>query len=59
MGIFCIRMEIGRNIFECFGRKVATFFDFAVQGSKFVYGDYIVSKLHVFAFSVSVLKIKS
>lgn len=52
LGIFCIRMEIGRKIFRCFGDKMNLFFGYALQGSAFVYGD-LVDELHVFAFSVS------
>lgn len=52
LGIFCIRMTIGRKIFSCFGDKVSTFFKYAATGSKFVYGDQLIDKMHVFAFSV-------
>lgn len=52
MGVFCIRMEIGRSIFGCLGDKVAVFFSFAKEGATFVYGVDLVSKIKVFAFSV-------
>lgn len=53
LGIFCIRMEIGRNIFACLGNKVATFLNYTINGSKFVFGDFLVIEKGVFAFSVS------
>lgn len=53
MGIFCIRMDIGRSIFTCLGNKVAKFFDYAKQGAEFVYGTQLIFDLKVFAFSVS------
>lgn len=62
MGLFCIRMEIGRKIFGCLGAKVAVFFDFAKKGASFVYGNDLVygnEQLHllsVFAFSVSIIQ---
>lgn len=53
LGIFCIRMEIGRNIFSCLGNKVATFLDYTVSGSSFVFGEFLVIEKGVFAFAVS------
>lgn len=53
LGVFCIRMKIGRSIFGCLGEKVAVFFDYAKLGASFVYGNQIVNVFNVFAFSVS------
>lgn len=61
LGLFCIRMELGRRMFGCLGAKVAVFFDFAKQGASFVYGNDLVygnkehNLLSVFAFSVSII----
>lgn len=61
MGLFCIRIEIGRKIFVCLGDKVAVFFEFAKKGAAFVYGDDLVygneNLLSVFAFSVSIIRL--
>lgn len=46
-------MEFGRKVFECLGNKAAVFFDFARQGSLFVYGTAIVDVMKVFAFTVN------
>lgn len=53
LGLFCIRMELGRNIFGCLGDKAAIFFGFAKKGAAFVYGENLVTVLQVFAFAVS------
>lgn len=53
LGIFCIRMEIGRNIFSCVGNKTAAFLNYTTDGSKFVFGEFLVLEKGVFAFSVS------
>lgn len=50
-GIFCIRMEIGRNIFNCVGNKTATFLSYTTSGSTLVFGESLGK--NVFAFSVS------
>ncbi|EDV59430.1 solute carrier family 28 member 3 [Drosophila erecta] len=51
LGIFCIRWEVGRKIFECIGNKVATFLDYGTDGAEFVFGDFLV-KNNVFAFAI-------
>lgn len=51
LGIFCIRWSVGRAIFECFGDKVAAFLNFSNAGASFVFGDFLVTKENVFAFS--------
>lgn len=59
MGLFCIRIDFGRKIFECLGDRVAVFFEFAREGAAFVYGEYLVNGnqtlnlASVFVFSVS------
>lgn len=57
LGVFCIRMEIGRKIFGCIGNKVSTFLNYTVSGSSFVFGHFLVVEKGVFAFAVS-LKLK-
>ncbi|XP_058053315.1 uncharacterized transporter YutK [Anopheles bellator] len=56
LGIFCIRWEVGRSIFECFGNKVATFLNYTGEGAAFVYGQVLVgsgeNEYAIFAFSV-------
>uniref|UniRef100_A0A8D8BK10 Sodium/nucleoside cotransporter n=4 Tax=Culex pipiens TaxID=7175 RepID=A0A8D8BK10_CULPI len=52
LGLFCIRWEVGRSIFECIGDKVATFLNYSADGASFVYGDFIVRQEGVFAFAV-------
>ncbi|XP_043657877.1 solute carrier family 28 member 3 [Drosophila teissieri] len=51
LGIFCIRWEVGRKIFECLGNKVATFLGYATDGAEFVFGDFLVQN-NVFAFAI-------
>ncbi|KAH8400998.1 hypothetical protein KR009_002365 [Drosophila setifemur] len=51
LGIFCIRWEVGRKIFECLGNKVATFLGYATEGALFVFGDFLVLN-DVFAFAI-------
>lgn len=53
LGIFCIRLEVGREIFGCIGNKTVTFLNYTTEGSMFLYGDFLVNEKHVFAFSVS------
>uniref|UniRef100_A0A1L8DE95 Putative concentrative na+-nucleoside cotransporter cnt1/cnt2 n=2 Tax=Nyssomyia neivai TaxID=330878 RepID=A0A1L8DE95_9DIPT len=43
MGLFCIRWEVGRSIFECIGQKVSSFLSYGFSGARFVYGDYLVN----------------
>ncbi|XP_030558353.1 solute carrier family 28 member 3 [Drosophila novamexicana] len=51
LGIFCIRLEVGRQIFECLGNKVATFLAYGTDGARFVFGDFLVGN-DVFAFAI-------
>ncbi|EDW01796.1 GH21636 [Drosophila grimshawi] len=51
LGVLCIRWEVGRQIFECLGNKVATFLDYATDGARFVFGDFLIDS-SVFAFAV-------
>ncbi|XP_017065993.1 solute carrier family 28 member 3 [Drosophila eugracilis] len=51
LGIFCIRWDVGRKIFECLGNKVATFLGYATEGAEFVFGEFLV-KNDVFAFAI-------
>lgn len=41
LGVFCIRWDVGREIFTCFGAKVAEFLAFSVEGAAFVFGDFL------------------
>lgn len=52
--MFCIRSEIGRNIFDCVGKKVVTFLKYTNEGSKFVYGSFLINEKAIFAFAVSI-----
>lgn len=52
LGLFTIRWDVGRAIFDCLGKKVETFLDYAKEGAAFVYGGYMVHDLGVFAFAV-------
>lgn len=52
LGVFCIRISVGRRIFQCFGDKVEIFFSYTKEGSTFVFGDVLVQKMAVFAFTV-------
>lgn len=52
LGLLCIRWEVGRNIFKCFGDKAATFLNFSIAGSTFVYGYFLSVTEGVFAFAV-------
>lgn len=58
LGILCIRWEVGRKIFQCFGEKVESLLGFTDEGSSFVYGDLLINKESVFAFRVSTFKKK-
>ncbi|KAF2904936.1 hypothetical protein ILUMI_01239 [Ignelater luminosus] len=49
-GLLTIRWDVGRNIFECLGNKTTIFLGYAMDGSAFVYGDYLVHEIAVFAF---------
>ncbi|XP_058986897.1 solute carrier family 28 member 3-like isoform X2 [Musca domestica] len=51
LGIICIRWSVGRSIFECIGNRTANFLSFADEGSRFVYGDDMISQ-GVFAFAI-------
>lgn len=52
LGMLCIRWEVGRNIFKCFGDKAAAFLNFSIAGSTFVYGYFLSVTEGVFAFAV-------
>lgn len=52
LGILFIRWPIGRQIFECLGKKVSEFLEYGKDGAKFVYGDFLVFDKGVFAFAV-------
>lgn len=52
LGVLFIRWPVGRNIFECFGNKVAEFLEFGKEGGKFVYGEFLVVEKGIFAFAV-------
>lgn len=52
LGLFTIRWDVGRSIFDCLGKKVETFLGYAKEGAKFVYGDHLIFDLGVFAFAV-------
>ncbi|XP_034108373.1 solute carrier family 28 member 3 [Drosophila albomicans] len=51
LGILCIRLQVGRDIFICAGKKVTRFLSFTEHGSRFVYGDRICDEF-VFAFAI-------
>lgn len=51
LGVFCIRWTVGRQIFECLGNKVATFLDYATDGARFVFGDFLIDA-KTFAFAI-------
>ncbi|XP_062128423.1 solute carrier family 28 member 3 [Drosophila sulfurigaster albostrigata] len=51
LGVFCIRWDVGRSIFECLGNKVATFLNYGVDGARFVFGDLLIDN-DVFAFAI-------
>ncbi|XP_058177979.1 solute carrier family 28 member 3-like [Anopheles ziemanni] len=52
LGLLCIRWDVGRSIFACIGAKVDTFLHYSSIGASFVYGDALINKYSVFAFSV-------
>lgn len=51
LGLLLIKWPTGRDAFQCFGNKVATFLRYADSGSEFVYGKFLVDN-GVFAFTV-------
>ncbi|KAG7209814.1 hypothetical protein KM043_011428 [Ampulex compressa] len=51
LGLISIRWTVGREIFQCVSRKIATFLDFAKHGSRFIFSDLLVDN-NVFAFTV-------
>ncbi|KAH8371249.1 hypothetical protein KR093_006730, partial [Drosophila rubida] len=51
LGILCIRLQTGRDIFHCLGEKVTRFLRFTDHGARFVYGDRICDE-YVFAFAI-------
>ncbi|XP_050358847.1 solute carrier family 28 member 3-like isoform X2 [Nymphalis io] len=50
-GVIFIRWNTGRYALQCFSNKVATFLSYGVEGAGFVFGDLLVRKEQVFAFS--------
>lgn len=52
LGIFCIRLTVGRMVFRCFAYKIAQFLDYAKNGASFVYGNYLVYDQATIAFAV-------
>lgn len=52
LGVIFIRLPVGRRIFQCFGNKVAQFLDFGKVGAAFVFGDFLVYDIGVFAFAI-------
>ncbi|ETN59423.1 sodium/nucleoside cotransporter 1 [Anopheles darlingi] len=52
LGLLCIRWTVGRSIFACLGAKVDSFLQNAAIGAQFVYGDALINRYAVFAFSV-------
>lgn len=59
MAVFCIRIEIGRRIFECIGEKVSGLLNFSRVGARFVYGDLLIHEAHVLAFAVNSMKFQN
>lgn len=51
LGILCIRWDVGRTVFKCFGDRVVTFLSYALEGSTFVFGKFLVSDQYTFAFA--------
>lgn len=54
LGVFCIRWDVGRAIFQCIGDKVATFLNYSLEGAEMVYGNELVHQFGVFAFAVNI-----
>jgi pyrimidine nucleoside transport protein len=52
LGVLFIRWPVGRDIFACFGDKVAQFLGYGKEGAAFVYGDFLVHEKAIFAFAV-------
>ncbi|KAG5677451.1 hypothetical protein PVAND_007209 [Polypedilum vanderplanki] len=52
LGVIFIRWPVGREIFACFGDKVAEFFEYGKEGAAFVYSDFLVYEKGVFAFAI-------
>ncbi|GAB0097940.1 Sodium/nucleoside cotransporter [Sergentomyia squamirostris] len=52
LGLLCIRWDVGRSIFDCMGKKVVTFLNYAGDGAALVYGDFLVRDERVLAFVV-------
>ncbi|CAH2084242.1 unnamed protein product [Euphydryas editha] len=50
-GVIFIRWDTGRYALQCFSNKVATFLSYGLDGSEFVFGELLVRKEQVFAFS--------
>ncbi|XP_064078029.1 sodium/nucleoside cotransporter 2-like [Macrobrachium nipponense] len=52
LGLLILKWPVGEAIFKCLSGKVTTFLGFTDVGSSFVFGDYLVYTLGVFAFKV-------
>ncbi|XP_068207832.1 uncharacterized transporter YutK-like [Palaemon carinicauda] len=52
LGLLILKWPVGAAIFNCLSGKVTTFLGFTDVGSAFVFGDYLVKDLKVFAFKV-------
>lgn len=48
-----MKVEAGRNIFQCVGLTIVRFLEYGYNGDEFIFGDFLVNKQHVFAFQVS------
>ncbi|XP_073979836.1 concentrative nucleoside transporter 2 isoform X3 [Rhodnius prolixus] len=56
IGFLTMKVEAGRNIFQCVGLTIVRFLEYGYNGAEFIFGDFLVNKQHVFAFqSLSVL----
>ncbi|KAF4532951.1 hypothetical protein B566_EDAN000639 [Ephemera danica] len=51
-GLLTIRWAFGQAVLQCVGDKVTTFLSYTDEGTKMVYGDYLITTLGVFAFKV-------
>ena len=44
LGLIILRWSVGKNVFDCVGRKVKTFLDYTDAGSGFVFGYLVTQK---------------
>ncbi|XP_029680665.1 solute carrier family 28 member 3 isoform X1 [Formica exsecta] len=51
LGLITLRWPVGRSIFQCISKKVATFLNYVKAGASFVFSEDIVNK-GIFAFTV-------